>query len=93
MPRIQATLVVQQPVFDSEQGSQRQALASPLSGIMGDLFNRVIIITIGSLCWGAATACFGFSHTFTQVGMILHELCAWAQLRQQEPFPPAMFSW
>ncbi|KAK9826424.1 hypothetical protein WJX81_004002 [Elliptochloris bilobata] len=50
-----------------------QALASPLSGFLGDSFNRVYIVCAGTVLWGAMTAAIGASHT-------LPEATAWAAI-------------
>ncbi len=44
-----------------------QALFSPFTGILGDKFNRIIIIAIGTFLWGIMTAAIGLSTTLPQV--------------------------
>ena len=44
-----------------------QALASPLSGFLGDALNRVHITCAGTVLWGAMTAAIGASRTLPEV--------------------------
>ena len=43
-----------------------QALASPLSGFLGDSFDRVYIVVAGTVLWGAMTAAIGASRTLPE---------------------------
>ncbi|KAK9866373.1 hypothetical protein WJX84_011358 [Apatococcus fuscideae] len=43
-----------------------QALTSPLSGILGDAYDRTHIVTFGCLLWGIMTAAIGFSQSLSQ---------------------------
>ena len=44
-----------------------QAIFVPAVGIMGNDFDRVILICIGSLCWGGMSVGFGFARDLKQV--------------------------
>jgi hypothetical protein len=44
-----------------------QALISPLTGILGDKFNRIILVVVGTFLWGIMTAAIGLSTTLSQV--------------------------
>ena len=44
-----------------------QAIFIPAVGIMGNDFDRVILICIGSLCWGGMSVGFGFARDLKQV--------------------------
>lgn len=48
-------------------GVPMQAIFIPFVGILGNEFNRVILIAIGSLWWGAMSIGFGFAHSLVQV--------------------------
>ena len=58
-----------------------QAIFVPAVGIMGNDFDRVILICIGSLCWGGMSVGFGFARDLKQVShtdcdtMHMHESC------------------
>ncbi len=39
----------------------------PVVGILGNEFNRVVIIAIGTLVWGGMSVGFGFAHNLSQV--------------------------
>lgn len=58
-----------------------QALASPLSGFLGDSFDRVYIVVAGTVLWGAMTAAIGASRTLPEARRKLR-LCS------QFPRPP-----
>ena len=49
-----------------------QALLSPLGGWLGHAFNRVAVLTLGCLVWGAAMMTFAFSTTLS------HGIACWA---------------
>ena len=44
-----------------------QAIFVPAVGIMGNDFDRVILICVGSLCWGGMSVGFGFARNLKQV--------------------------
>ena len=44
-----------------------QALVSPFCGILGDKYNRIIIVAVGTFLWGIMTAAIGLSTTLPQV--------------------------
>lgn len=44
-----------------------QAIFIPFVGILGNEFNRVALIAIGSLWWGAMSVGFGFAANLAQV--------------------------
>lgn len=44
-----------------------QALVSPFTGILGDKFNRIILVAVGTFLWGIMTAAIGLSTTLSQV--------------------------
>ena len=43
-----------------------QALASPLSGVLGDRFDRAYVVAAGCALWGVMTAAIGLSQTLGQ---------------------------
>ncbi|CAL5221985.1 g4269 [Coccomyxa viridis] len=43
-----------------------QALFSPFTGILGDKYNRIIIVAVGTFLWGIMTAAIGLSTTLPQ---------------------------
>ncbi|KAK9838210.1 hypothetical protein WJX84_009326 [Apatococcus fuscideae] len=43
-----------------------QAISSPLSGILGDAYDRTHIVTFGCLLWGIMTTAIGFSQSLSQ---------------------------
>lgn len=47
--------------------SHLQALVSPFTGILGDKFNRIILVAVGTFLWGIMTAAIGLSTTLSQV--------------------------
>ena len=49
-----------------------KALVSPFSGILGDKFNRIHIVALGTFLWGVMTAAIGLSTTLSQVGSLMH---------------------
>ena len=55
-----------------------QALASPLSGFLGDSFDRIYIVVAGTVLWGAMTAAIGASRTLPEARCNLG----------QSPYPP-----
>lgn len=57
-----------------------QAASSPISGIMGDKYNRTHIVAAGCLLWGVMTALIGLSTSLHQASVPL----AW-QCRSQIP--------
>ena len=44
-----------------------QAAFSPVSGALGDRYNRVWLMTLGTSMFGVFTALFGFANTFSLV--------------------------
>jgi hypothetical protein len=44
-----------------------QALSSPLSGILGEKFDRTRIVAFGCLLWGVMTSVIGACSTLSQV--------------------------
>ena len=52
-----------------------QALASPLSGVLGDRFDRGYVVAAGCALWGVMTAAIGLSQTLGQAMVF----CAGAQ--------------
>ena len=52
--------------YASSHGAVVQALASPMSGFLGDSFDRVYIVVAGTVLWGAMTAAIGASRTLPE---------------------------
>ena len=52
-----------------------QAVFIPVVGILGNDFDRVLLICIGSVVWGAMSTGFGFARDLKQV------LCSCTSLR------------
>ncbi len=50
-----------------------QALSSPISGILGDKYDRTHIVAFGCFLWGIMTTAIGFSTSIHQV--LLSALC------------------
>jgi MFS family permease len=44
-----------------------QTLASPLSGILGDRYNRVAVLSTGAFIWGIMTSAMALTVTLHQV--------------------------
>ena len=44
-----------------------QALSSPISGILGDKYDRTHIVAFGCFLWGIMTTAIGFSTSIHQV--------------------------
>ena len=49
-----------------------QALVSPLSGLLGDNFNRIHLVAAGTLLWGFMAAAIGMATTLSQASP-----CSW----------------
>jgi hypothetical protein len=43
-----------------------QALASPFSGVVGDTYDRRLVVAVGAIVWGAMTAAIGMSKNLHQ---------------------------
>lgn len=54
---------------------QRQALASPLSGLIGDKADRTKVVAAGCLLWGVMTSAIGLATTIPQVGICARTKC------------------
>ena len=50
-----------------------QAIFIPVVGILGNDYDRILLICIGSVVWGAMSTGFGFARDLKQVGL-LHAL-------------------
>lgn len=45
-----------------------QTLSSPLSGILGDRYDRVLVMSTGAFIWGVMTSAMALTVTLQQVG-------------------------
>lgn len=63
-------LNTQQPELLSCQSTlmHLQTLASPLSGILGDRFDRILVLSSGAFIWGIMTSAMALTVTLRQVG-------------------------
>ena len=53
-----------------------QAIFIPVVGILGNDFDRILLICIGSVIWGAMSTGFGFARDLKQVSPPLHTFVA-----------------
>ena len=44
-----------------------QAVLVPFVGILGNLYNRVILIAAGTILWGAMSSGMGFANNYAEV--------------------------
>lgn len=52
--------------------SSTQALMSPLSGLLGNLFHRGALLATGTFLWAVFSLGFGLSHSYAQVSRGSH---------------------
>ena len=56
------------PGVSDEQGlSCAQALCSPFAGIIGNIYNRLHLVAMGTVLWGTMALGMGFSTDYTEV--------------------------
>ena len=47
-----------------------QAVVVPFVGVLGNMVNRIRLITLGALVWAAMSVAFGLSTSYTQVSVL-----------------------
>ena len=66
----------------SEAVLAMQAVVVPFVGVLGNMVNRIRLITLGALVWAAMSVAFGLSTSYTEVSVLqLSPGCLYAQVK------------